>query len=173
MLVWNVVRGRDVLYDLDRVIWQIKEGHRELMIQAIDGSLPSRFGNGSVWGCLADALAAVTRADTFEECMRRACDVGGDVDTVAAVAGGLAGAMFGMDEIPDRWLETLRGNVTGTIYRVGDLTTLMEAVLSFSEPEYHPSKDWQPDRTDRRFGYGDFFETRLRARASRAPLPRF
>ena len=32
---------------------------------------------------------------------------GGDTDTVGAVTGALAGARFGSDSLPDRWLDTV------------------------------------------------------------------
>ena len=34
--------------------------------------------------------------------------IGGDTDTVAAVAGGLAGIVYGKDNIPKEWMRDLR-----------------------------------------------------------------
>ena len=42
-------------------------------------------------------------APGFAEAVRRAIDLGGDTDTVAAVTGGLAGAVHGVHDIPERW----------------------------------------------------------------------
>ena len=39
--------------------------------------------------------------------MIRAVNLGHDADTVGAVAGQLAGARYGADAIPQRWLEAL------------------------------------------------------------------
>ncbi len=36
-----------------------------------------------------------------------AVNLGEDTDTVAAIAGGLAGALYGYDDIPKKWLDTL------------------------------------------------------------------
>ena len=36
-------------------------------------------------------------------------NLGGDTDTTAAVAGGLAGIVYGVDGIPRAWLDGLRG----------------------------------------------------------------
>jgi ADP-ribosylglycohydrolase len=40
--------------------------------------------------------------------MLKAVNLGDDTDTVAAIAGGLAGLYYGYDNIPDEWLEVLR-----------------------------------------------------------------
>ena len=40
--------------------------------------------------------------------MLKAVNLGDDTDTVAAVAGGLAGALYGYDAIPREWLDTLK-----------------------------------------------------------------
>jgi ADP-ribosyl-[dinitrogen reductase] hydrolase len=64
------------------------------------------------------------QAKTFEDAMGRACDVGGDVDTVACVTGGLAGAAFGVQAIPARWLSHVHGHVDGRTYRNTDLQRL-------------------------------------------------
>lgn len=45
----------------------------------------------------------------YETCVRRAVALGNDTDTTAAIAGGLAGVLYGFDAIPSRWVATLRG----------------------------------------------------------------
>ena len=71
-----------------------------------------RINNGSVWGCLADAVWAVRNSTTFEETVTRAINLGDDTDTVACVAGAIAGAMYGIQAIPSRWTTYLKGTVT-------------------------------------------------------------
>src|SRR4051794_21226803 len=56
--------------------------------------------NGAVWPTLGEAVWALRHGRDFAEVMRLVIDLGGDTDTVAAVAGGLAGAVFGMGGIP-------------------------------------------------------------------------
>ena len=84
--------------------------------------------NGSVWGCLATAVWAVRHHDTFPDAVIAAIEVGGDTDTVAAVAGGLAGAIHGVQAIPSRWTTYLHGHVTTAdgrrTYRTTDLQDL-------------------------------------------------
>lgn len=53
------------------------------------------------------AFWSLLRADSFEEAVETAAGLGGDADTVAAITGALAGAYYGYDAIPRRWLDPL------------------------------------------------------------------
>lgn len=44
------------------------------------------------------ALICALDATNFEDAIRNAISIGGDSDTIAAIAGGVAEAMFGIDE---------------------------------------------------------------------------
>ena len=57
---------------------------------------------------LEAALWCVLNTDNYRDCVLRAVNLGDDTDTVAAVAGGLAGCLYGMERIPGRWLAGLR-----------------------------------------------------------------
>ena len=39
--------------------------------------------------------------------MLKAVNLGDDTDTTAAVAGGLAGVLYGYDNIPEEWINTI------------------------------------------------------------------
>ncbi len=88
--------------------------------------------------------------------MRAACDVGGDVDTVAAVAGGLAGSLYGLSGIPERWLERLNGVVLGERYDVARLVSLAKAVLSFKSRTLPLSIGWRSDEIGVRYGFDEY-----------------
>lgn len=45
---------------------------------------------------------------SYEEVVKGAVALGDDTDTTACVAGGLAGIVYGVDGIPERWLNGLR-----------------------------------------------------------------
>src|SRR5215218_5957924 len=81
-------------------------------------------GNGAVWPTLGQAVWALRNADDFAGVLRRVIDLGGDTDTVAAVAGGLAGAMFGIAGIPMRWTSVVYGRVPGYADKRWDLADL-------------------------------------------------
>lgn len=55
------------------------------------------------------ALWCLANTSSYAECVLAAANLGDDTDTTAAVAGGLAGIVYGMDAIPAEWLAKLRG----------------------------------------------------------------
>jgi ADP-ribosyl-[dinitrogen reductase] hydrolase len=57
---------------------------------------------------MQSAFWAVTAHDSLEEAIIAAVNLGQDSDTTGAVAGALAGARWGMADIPQRWLDVLR-----------------------------------------------------------------
>lgn len=92
--------------------------------------------NGVIWPCLGSAVWATRTTATFEDAMRVAVDLGGDTDTVAAVTGGLAGAIHGRDTIPGRWTTPLHVPLPGGPpvgdgpLRLDDLVALAERLAS-------------------------------------------
>lgn len=63
--------------------------------------------SGYVVDTLEAALWCLLTTDSYRECVLKAVNLGGDTDTTAAVAGGLAGALYGYDAIPREWRDTL------------------------------------------------------------------
>lgn len=61
------------------------------------GYIKNTFNNAVYWSC----------QKSFEEAIIGAVNHGGDADTIAAIAGSLAGAKFGYDAIPKRWINQL------------------------------------------------------------------
>jgi ADP-ribosyl-[dinitrogen reductase] hydrolase len=62
---------------------------------------------GYVIDTLEAALWADAQTDGFEKALVLAVNLGGDADTVGAVAGQIAGARHGLAGIPERWLSVL------------------------------------------------------------------
>ena len=63
--------------------------------------------SGYVMHTLEAALWSVEQTDSFEEAVVLAVNLGDDADTVGAVTGQLAGALYGASAIPERWLANL------------------------------------------------------------------
>lgn len=66
---------------------------------------------GDATGYVADTLRTVFHAffstASFEECLVRTVNRGDDADTTGAIAGAIAGAHYGLEAIPPRWLQAL------------------------------------------------------------------
>ena len=63
--------------------------------------------SGYVVHTLEAALWSVARTGDFRNAVLLAANLACDADTVAAVTGQLAGALYGVSGIPDRWLNRL------------------------------------------------------------------
>lgn len=64
---------------------------------------------------------------SFEDCLIRTINHGGDADTTGAIVGALAGATYGIEAIPRRWLKSLDREVVATIQM------LVPALLALAE----------------------------------------
>merc|ERR1712012_1158898 len=56
---------------------------------------------------LSMALHCVWTTDSFSDCLLKVVNMCGDSDTVAAVAGQIAGAIYGASAVTSRWLDLL------------------------------------------------------------------
>jgi ADP-ribosyl-[dinitrogen reductase] hydrolase len=72
-------------------------------------------------------------AKTFEGAVLSAINSGGDADTVGACTGALAGAYWGLDAMPERWLQVLEGY--DELVRLADLLWQLRS----DRPGYKPA----------------------------------
>lgn len=73
-----------------------------------DGINPDTLSaSGYVVDTLQTSLYHGLTADTAEDAIVSAVNMGDDTDTVGAVTGAIAGARFGADALPDRWIGEL------------------------------------------------------------------
>ena len=63
--------------------------------------------NGYVVYTLEAAIWCFLNTDNYKDCVLTAVNLGEDTDTVAAVAGGLAGVYYGLEDIPEEWIALL------------------------------------------------------------------
>lgn len=64
--------------------------------------------SGYVVDSLEAAIWCLLTTNSYDECVLKAVNLGEDTDTVAAIAGGLAGALYGFDAINKTWIDTLK-----------------------------------------------------------------
>lgn len=79
-------------------------------------------GSGYVVESLEAALWAFWHTDTFREAILLAANLGDDADTTAAICGQIAGAFYGVENIPENWLKWL--------YRQEDIAQIAERLIA-------------------------------------------
>ena len=79
----------------------------------LDGSTPTPVSvdeiksSGYVVDTLEASVWCLLTTSSYKDCVLKAVNLGSDTDTVGAVAGGLAGALYGYDNIPKKWRDDL------------------------------------------------------------------
>lgn len=76
--------------------------------------------SGYVLSSLEASLWCLLNSNTYEETVLKAVNLGGDTDTTAAIAGGLAGLLYGYESIPEEWINVLA--------RKNDITKLCDTL---------------------------------------------
>ncbi|MEJ7771021.1 MAG: ADP-ribosylglycohydrolase family protein [Geodermatophilaceae bacterium] len=102
--------------------------------------------NGAVWPTLGSAVWALRTAGSFAAGMRLVLDLGGDTDTVAAVTGGLLGAVYGIAGIPMRWTSVVNGVVPGYASPAWDLAALQHLARQLAGEVDPVPFELDPDR---------------------------
>ena len=82
-------------------------------------------GDGYVVHTLEASLWCLLRAETYREVVLTAVNLGEDTDSTAAVAGGLAGIVWGVDSIPVEWVDGLA--------RIEDIRMLAARLVAATE----------------------------------------
>ena len=114
----------DMLYLITEAV--IKQGEaadkNKIIDETLQGTpyrldrLAKRTEDMNPTGYVVDSMkcavtAAFWNAESFEEAIIAAANMGGDADTIAAITGGLAGAYYGYEAIPERWIKELAPEV--------------------------------------------------------------
>ena len=86
------------------------EGHYKRLLELNIATLDKTEikSSGYVVHSLEAAVWCLLTTNTYKDCILKAVNLGKDTDTVAAIAGGLAGALYGINSIPKQWLDTLK-----------------------------------------------------------------
>ena len=103
----SVKIGLDNAYSHYKCVEEIKTYTR--LLKCDFDKLPENEikSSGYVVDSLEAAIWCVLNTKSYEECVLKAVNLGEDTDTVGAIAGGLAGALYGYDAIPEKWINTL------------------------------------------------------------------
>ena len=103
----ELAKGVPIAKAIKRNLRYIPNKKAKLLI--FNGSREDINSGGFVVDTLISALWCLYHTNRYRECVLAAINLGGDTDTTAAVAGGLAGIVYGIKNIPSKWLENLKG----------------------------------------------------------------
>ena len=87
---------------------------------AVKASIVTPASGGYVVDSMRIAVGSIATTGSFEEAVIEAVNLGGDADTNGAITGGLAGAWYGYDAIPEAWIAALTPDVRETLNRLAD-----------------------------------------------------
>lgn len=105
LLTAFVAEDKEAIFNIDvKDHWtpKVKE-----ILTTLDVSRDEVKSSGYVIHTLHAALWCFKNTDNFRDAILLATNLGDDADTVAAVTGQIAGAYYGMGNIPINWLDTL------------------------------------------------------------------
>jgi len=108
LMVQDALHGADKAQLLQRHVVPLIRQHPEFEFRSAPRSNPS--------GYVVETLQAVFQAffatQNVRECLIDVVNRGGDADTTGAIAGMLAGALYGQDALPKSWLNTLDSGIS-------------------------------------------------------------
>lgn len=92
--IWLAYQGEDVTTIREIIT---AEYHYDLT-QTVDGIRPNYFFNETCQDTVPQAITCALESDSFEDAVRNAISLGGDSDTLAAIAGPIAEALHGIPQ---------------------------------------------------------------------------
>lgn len=112
--------------DLEALAWQLAEQQPPFSFDRNKRVNPSGF--------IVETLQAVFQAlfdhDSFETAMIDVVNRGGDADTTGAILGMVAGALYGMSAIPEKWLSSLNKQIAEVCQQQAlDLLSMSPGIL--------------------------------------------
>jgi len=80
------------------------------------------FSSGYVLHTLEASIWCLMTTDNYKDAVLKAVNLGEDTDTTGAVTGGLAGLLYGIDDIPTNWIKQIARNdeIENLAERLGD-----------------------------------------------------
>jgi ADP-ribosyl-[dinitrogen reductase] hydrolase len=147
-VIWNRLIVEAILHGELRLKWVLPGVSGSLWTERFaeaEAGMPIDFANnGWVVHALQAAWSALTHTDNYADAVRLCIRAGGDTDTVAAIAGALAGARYGAASIPLEWKAALTGwpgvdalDLTAMAVAAAAASTPVEAPIEPGEPEQH------------------------------------
>lgn len=108
--IWRALHGAskaELLSPLADRAWSTSAIEAVARCGFVDKAREAVVGSGYVVESLEAAMWCFAETESFESAVLCATNLGDDADTTAAVCGQVAGAFYGFESLPSRWLERL------------------------------------------------------------------
>ncbi|MEJ2140816.1 MAG: ADP-ribosylglycohydrolase family protein [Gammaproteobacteria bacterium] len=106
-MVQMAINGNDLESVLSGPVSDLTRIHKEFQFHEHPASNPS----GYIVDTLKTVFESLASTESFEDCLVRVVNRGGDADTTGAIAGMIAGSLYGFESIPEHWIDQLDANV--------------------------------------------------------------
>lgn len=113
LAMWMAKNGSDAATIREEIIARFKYD----LAPSVDDIRPSYQLDVSCAGTVPQAITCALEGSDYEDAIRNAISIGGDSDTIACIAGGIAEVMFGL---PDEIAEMSRGYLTDELVETVD-----------------------------------------------------
>ena len=104
--------------------------HPEFRFEGYDGK-----SSAYVVDTLRTVFDALFTTDSFEDCVVKTVNRGGDADTTGSIAGAMAGARYGLAAIPRRWLKALDPNLREELSALAEELVRMSPLSAETPPQ--------------------------------------
>lgn len=115
--------------DLRAAAEELGARHPEFRFEGYDGK-----SSGYVVDTLRTVFDAFFSTDSFEDCVVKTVNRGGDADTTGSIAGAIAGARYGVAAIPRRWLEAIDGGLREELSRLAEKLVRKSPLFAGTSP---------------------------------------
>lgn len=116
LIIRYILKGNDFEKSYEISVIKLKDIYKDkkeyldaLTMNILPEYVVEEHGTGFVIDCLKSSFKVIRESNSYEEAIKKAIALGNDTDTTAAVTGGIAGALYGFKNIPQKWFELLRG----------------------------------------------------------------
>jgi ADP-ribosyl-[dinitrogen reductase] hydrolase len=114
---------------------KVSDGLRQVIEAAPQRKRDQLQNSGWVRHTRESAVWALLTTGSFEEAVVQAVNLGNDADTAGTVTGALAGACYGLEDIPTRWREAVHGRWPlggDRVWRADDLAAMADDLSALS-----------------------------------------
>lgn len=108
---------------------ELSARHPEFRFEEYDGK-----SSAYVVDTIRTVFDALFSTDSFEDCVVKTVNRGGDADTTGSIAGAIAGARYGLDAIPPRWLRALDPNLREELSSLAEELVRMSPLFAGTSP---------------------------------------